>query len=220
MAILTAAELKASREAEQAEVDGVSDADATEAIANAEANLNLLLGYKVVDSATTATFNTSTRGTSIAIPNKRIRSVSAITADGGDVGITDLTFDNFTLSNVYPFYGSVVVTGTFGFATTDDEYKIAKNWVLKAAVDELQQTLPDRGNVPQRDAEGVDSVPLSTRFSPQRRPDLADLLQLLPKHPNARGSEGLFTISTAGSLSMISDVDRAFMGLETVDDIL
>lgn len=218
MAILTATELKESREALQAEVEDVQEADATEAIEIAETSLNLILGYKVADSATTVAFNTSSQDTYITVPDKRLRSVSAITSDGGSLGITDLTFDHFTLSNVYPFYGSIVVTGAFGFATTDDEYKIAKNWVLKAAVDELQQTLPDRGNVPQRDAEGVDALPLSPRFSPQRRSDLADLLKLLPVHPT-KVESGLFTISTAGSLRMISDVDRVFMGLETVDDL-
>lgn len=217
MAILSVEEFQESREAQQAGVANEAEEHITEAIANAEANLNLLLGYKVADEATSVTFNTSARLTTSMVPRKRVRSVSAITADGTSIGITDLTFDDFTLSNVYPFEGAVVVTGTFGFATTDDEYKIAKTWVLKAAVDELKQTKTSGAAIPYN-AESITAEGVSLRFGPTRRPDMADLLKLLPKHPNARGSEGLFTISVGGAVEL-DPVVKAFAGLETTDDL-
>jgi hypothetical protein len=216
MAILTTQELKASREAIQGGVSDEPEPDIEAAIASAQRSLNLLLGYKVEVDDTSLTVRAPIRGERLTSP-QWIRSVSAVTQDGTSTSVDNLHIDGFTLTDFSQFYGTVVLTGTFGFATGTDEYEAAKEWVLKAAVDELRQTQADGGDIPEY-VEGVTAEGVSLRFGPERRPDLADLLKKLPQHPS-KSSGSLYTISLTGGSPELPHIERVFKGLETVDDL-
>lgn len=136
MALLTAVELKASREAIEAGVSDVSDLDATAAIAEATAELYALLGFKIEAAETTLTF----RGTghpSFYLP-QRARSVSAITEDAIAATATEyhLSDSGWVLKREVGSWSAeaIIVTGTFGFTSSDDEWVMAKKAVRILAV--------------------------------------------------------------------------------------
>lgn len=194
MAILTVEDFQASREAINAGVAEESEAEIEEAIDNAEANLNLLLGYKVSTDDTEVTARVATYSYGFVLP-QYITSLIAVTEDGNDVDISEAVAEGFRFSNPYALRGTVVIEGTFGFEEGTDYHRIARQWVLKAAVDELLQTSSaEEGGTFPPNVEGINAEGVSIRFGPERRPDLADLLTKLPKHPGK--SNGLYTIST------------------------
>lgn len=142
MALLTAADLKASREAIEAGVTTVSDADANAAISEATAELYALLGYKIEDTATSYSFRGTGKAT-FYLP-QRARSVSAIIEDGTTATATEYHLANsgWLLKRESGVWGAeaVVVTGTFGFTSSDDEWILAKKAVRLLAVRYLQAT--------------------------------------------------------------------------------
>jgi hypothetical protein len=128
MAILTAAELRQSREAVEHGLNSVSDADANQAIARAEARLNLKLGYPVADDATTVTVRGA--GEDYLVLPRRARSITAVTQDGTTVATTSYYLSSpfvlrrgssgyrFDIESSYGYWypeSEIVVTGTFGF---------------------------------------------------------------------------------------------------------
>lgn len=149
MALLTAAELKASREAIEAGVDTVSDADATAAITEATAELYSLLRFKIEDTATSYTFR-GPRKHVLYLPAKA-RSISSITEDGTATLAADYhtANDGWLLVRESGTWSAeaVVVTGTFGFTSSDDEWILAKKAVRILAVNDLVTTSAD-GNLP------------------------------------------------------------------------
>lgn len=145
MALLTPAELKNSREATEVGVSTVSDIEATAAIAEATTELYALLGFKIEEAATTYTF----RGTgqpSFYLP-QRARTVSAITEDGVTATSTEyhLTDSGWILKREVGAWGAeaLIVTGTFGFTSSDDEWIMAKKAVRILAVRYLASSSDD-----------------------------------------------------------------------------
>lgn len=142
MPLLTAAELKASREASEAGVTGVSDADATAAISEATAELHALLGHRIEDTATTYTFRGT--GSDVFYLPQRARTVTAITEDGvaTDPAVFHLANSGWLLKREQGTWAAetISVTGTFGFATTDEEWTLARKAVRILAVRYLSST--------------------------------------------------------------------------------
>lgn len=141
MALLTAAELKASREAIQAKVNTVSDADANAAIADAEVTLYSALGYDIESSATELTVH-SAGGGALVLP-QRIRSLSAIEDEDGNVlESTGYRGAGFVVTRYYGWTNATdyTVTGTFGYTSSDSQWKLAKRAVKLLAVRYLQST--------------------------------------------------------------------------------
>lgn len=215
MAIATASELKNSREAIEAGVSTVTDTEATSAISVAESTLNRLLGYKVANADTSLTL-VSGEGTSLSLP-QRVRSISAITDayPGSSPGsVTDTYEIRGSGFDLWRYVGwrqdnTVVITGAFGYATTDDQYILAKQFVIMLAVRNLAGSDP-HGDLPLGgpaggyltgySAEGADF----SFFTPNQDgsstgyPDLDRMLDQIGKHPNK--SKGLYTVSTGGGL--------------------
>lgn len=141
-AILSATELKNSREAIDAGINGVTDGVADEAIADAEAFLNRVLGYKVNNSDTTLTLRGA--GNEYLFPNAPIRTIGGITENGSAIVSTSYILESggFVLRRLdgagWLTDKDVVITGTFGYANTDDRYRLAKRAVLLMAVRQLQ----------------------------------------------------------------------------------
>lgn len=220
MAILSAAELKASREAELAGVDIVDDSAAESAIALAEAVMNKALGYKVANSATTLTIQAAESDRLLL--SERVRSISGITEailGGSATTVSDLyeiRNDGFSVwrNATWRNDSTVVITGAFGFATTDDEYVLAKQFVLSYAVRHLANTDATNNMAGPGGAvlTGFASENASFQyFTPIGEStgyqDLDKLLDQIGRHPNK--SRGLYTIS-------LSRGDRDF----TFDDIV
>lgn len=149
MALLTAAELKDSREAREAGVDTVSDTDATNAITEATAELHALLRFKIEDATTSYTFR-GPRKHLLYLPAKA-RSISSITEDGTATLAVDYhtSSDGWLLVRESGTWSAeaIVVTGTFGFTSSDDEWVLAKKAVRLLAVAALV-TSSDEGNMP------------------------------------------------------------------------
>ena len=149
MALLTAAELKVSREAIEAGVDGVDDADATLAISEATAELHALLRFKIEDATTSYTFR-GPRKHVLYLPAKA-KTISAITEDGTATLAADYhtSNDGWLLVRESGSWAAeaIVVTGTFGFTASDDEWVLAKKAVRLLAVAALTTTSAD-GNFP------------------------------------------------------------------------
>jgi hypothetical protein len=229
MAILTAAELKASREAIEAGVDDVSDPAAVSAIALAEATMNKALGYKVANSATSLTLGSSSADY-LSLP-ERVRTISGITDStyGGNAQTVsdyyEIRGDGFSVwrRGRWLDNGTVVITGTFGFASTDDEYILAKQFVLLYAVRYLQRTSTD-------DEFPTPSGALLTGFASEQAnftfftptgdttgyQDLDILLEQIGRHPNKK--PGLYTVSiTRGERELT--FDDIIGGREGVEDL-
>jgi hypothetical protein len=147
VALLTAAELQTSREAQEAGLGNVSDADATTAITEATAELYSHLGFKVETTQTTLTFRgVDKRNVFLA---QRARTVSSITEDGNTTTPGDYHLSNSGWILVRESgrwtAEAIIVTGTFGFASTDDEYVMAKKAVKILAVRYLSSTSSANG---------------------------------------------------------------------------
>lgn len=139
--ILTAADLKASREAIEAGVSDVSDGDADTAIAEAQATLESVLGYGIAPDLTDVTVVGSGDG-SLWLP-QRARTVSGIDLDGSPLEATDyrLGAGGFTVERrSWPDEGVAVISGTFGYAPTDPQYVLARKAVRLLATRDLAQT--------------------------------------------------------------------------------
>lgn len=224
MAILSATELKTSREAIEAGVSAVSDGVADSAIALAEAVMNKALGYKVANGATTLTVGAA-EGERLVL-SERVRSISAITdaiAGGTQAPVTD-TYEirggGFAVWRRARWRGdsTVVITGAFGFASTDDEYIIAKQFVLLYAVRYLQRTSTTNAmpTPPGAHLTGFASEKAQfTFFTPDGSltgyQDLDIMLQQIGVHPNRQG--GLYTITISRGDSGFS-VEDVFAGRE------
>lgn len=224
MSILSATELKASPEAIEAGVDTVADSVAESAIEVAEATLNRLLGYKVANAATTLTL-VSGEGTSLSLP-QRVRTISSITdayPGGAASSVTDtyeIRSSGFSLWRYYGWHrdNTVVITGTFGYATTDDEYILAKRFVLLLAVRNLAgaqgSNLPTPAGAyltsySSEDANFQFFTPSDTATGYQ---DLDALLDQIGKHP--RKGSGLYTVSLGGGLHSSGDPELIFQGID------
>lgn len=149
MALLTADELLASREAREAGIDDTETEAAEEAIAEATSTFNLALGFKIDDPATTVTMRGSGLRT-VNLPN-RARAITALTSDGDAVETTyfRVTGDGWVLTSEFSFARDsvLVATGTFGFDDEDDEFILAKKAVKLLAIRYLQTTSTD-SNLP------------------------------------------------------------------------
>lgn len=226
MAILTAAELKASREAEEAGVATVSDSVATSAIGVAESTLNRLLGYKVANADVSVTL-VSGEGDVLSLP-QRVQTISGITdayPGGSASAVTDTYEIRSSGFSLWRYYGwrrdnTVVITGTFGYATTDDQYVLAKQFVLLLATRNLAGTessdlpTPAGAYLTGYSSEGADF----TFFTPNQSdsstgyPDLDKMLDQIGRHP--RKSQGLYTISVGGGLHRDADPELIFRGID------
>lgn len=201
MAILTAAELKASREAIDADVDGASPADMTLAISEAEATLYSTLGYPVADASTSVTGYGDGEG-HIYLP-RRARTISSVTEDGVTIASTGyyISGSGFLLkrgrrgymyrdedwpepSHWYP-NSVIVVTGTFGYATTDDKYILAKKAVRLLAIQGLSSS-DGESNMPNGPAgaslTGYTAEGASFTFDTDE-PQIANLIEDIGLHP-------------------------------------
>lgn len=145
MALLTAEELKASREAIKAGVQGVTDPEAEAAIAEAELIVYTLLGYSVESDALVVSGRTDGSG-HLYLP-ERIRTATAV--EEGDPA-TEIVATDYRviaggwtlqrLSGWWPRDAVVTVTGTFGYEEGDRVWEIAKTAVRKLAVYGLSAT--------------------------------------------------------------------------------
>jgi hypothetical protein len=146
MALLTAEELKQSREAIEAGVNTVSDEDVTTAIHEAEVFLYAVLGYRVEVEDETITIRGLDHST-IYLPEK-VRSISALTEDGRTVPVTNYTLraSGWILKHNAGVWAhatdepNIVLTGTFGLADDDPKFELAKRIVKMLAVRYLQST--------------------------------------------------------------------------------
>lgn len=151
MALLTAAQLKASREAIKAKADTVSDADATAAIQEAEDICYQALGYAVEVTATS--FTAYGDGGPVLYLPARARTVSAVEVDDVEVSSTgyQISGGGFTLtriSGLWTYDTDYVLTGTFGYTSSDRVWRIATMAVKRLAVLRLQTTATGGMNVP------------------------------------------------------------------------
>lgn len=160
MALLTATELKNSREAIQAGVNTVVDTDVNTAIAEAEAFLYTILGFRI--EVTDATITVRGLGASTVYLPEKVRSISALTEDGRTVSVSDYTLKgrgwvlkrNLGVWTDAADEPNIVITGTFGFAATDPKWTLAKKAVKLLAVRYLQATQAGGDNFPAGPAGG------------------------------------------------------------------
>lgn len=146
MALLTATELKTSREAIEAGINTVADADATTAIDEAEAFLCTILGFRIEVPEASMLVRGLNHST-IYLPEK-VRSISALSEDGRTVSSADftLTARGWVLKRNAGVWahstdeGNIQITGAFGFAAGDPKFKLAKKVVKLLAVRYLQST--------------------------------------------------------------------------------
>lgn len=221
MAIISAEEFLASREAIDADVQDVSPDHAELAISEAEAALEQELGYKVADDATTVTVYGGGEGF-IYLPH-RARSISSLTYGGTTIASTGyyVADEGFSLwqgarGHSVPWHSShpVVITGTFGYAETDAQYVLAKKVVRILAARALASTdsdseIPD--NLSTLTAEGA-TFDFDTEDS-----KIQSLINQIGRHPYKKGSD-LYTISLSGGMRELTP-EMIFQGLETPDDL-
>ena len=215
--LLTSDDLIASREAVEAGVTEVSGADAESAIALAEAVMNKALGYKVANPATTLTLTGSSLADSLLLP-ERVRSISSITDSATTITDTyEIRRKGFAIWRRAGWRdnNTIVVTGEFGFATTDDEYVLARHFVLLAAVRHLQKTSATKDKPTPGGAllTGFSSESAQfTFFTPTGNStgyqDLDILLDQIGRHPSK--SHGLYTIGLGSDESVVSLLDFNF----------
>lgn len=147
MPLLTAAELKASREAIDAGVTGITDADANQAISEAEAFLYSVLGFRIEVPDTTLTVES--RGDEVIYLPERVRTITALTRAGTVVPASDyrLKARGWVLHShrygwAYPAdEPDIVITGAFGFAADERERVLATKVVRILAVRWLKRTM-------------------------------------------------------------------------------
>lgn len=159
MPLITATELKASREAVKAGVTTVTDAHANEAIAEAEALIYQSLGYRV--EVTETTFTLEGRGDVSVVLPQRARTVTSVSEAG--VAITPssqwaLGADGWVLRRPASWWlngAPLVVTGTFGFEVGHRVRTIATSAVKKLAVHLLKST----------EMSGIPSLPAGARLT-------------------------------------------------------
>lgn len=204
MALVSAAELRASREAIQANVQNVSDDAAELAVLEAEAALysDAVLGYRIEVEDASITVQGS--GTGYLTLPERIRSITTLVENGTTITSTgyEVVSNGFRIERIggylianadYPSperWGSrdidIVITGEFGYEATDAEWILAKKWVRIAAVDYLKQTRSTSGlpsNLTDYSAEGAS---FSFSADASGRSDLARLIEQIGRHPYKR----------------------------------
>lgn len=143
MALLTAAQLKASREALKAGVNGVSDGDATAAIQEAEDIAYQALGYSVSTAATSVTAIGDGSAT-LYLP-ERVKTLTSVDVDDVDLDASSYSTQagGFTLQRIaglWTYDTDFILTGTFGYASGDRVWRIATMAVKRLAVLRLQTT--------------------------------------------------------------------------------
>lgn len=228
MAILSASELKTSREAIDAGVSTASDPDVERAISVAEARMNRALGYKVKNDATSIVV-TSPDTDLLSLP-ERTRSITEITElfPGSAAVVVDATRyglrnDGFSLYRDYPWFqgNEITVTGAFGYTESDDQYVLAREFVLLAAVRALAGTTSDDG-VPTPaggiltgyTTEGVSFNFYTPTGDTTGYEDLDRLLEQIGKHPYKKASGSLYTISMSRGGRDLG-TEAIWLGLET-----
>lgn len=150
MALLTAAQLIASREALKAGVNDVSTADATSAIQEAEDIAYQALGYSVSTAVTTVTAIGDGSAT-LYLP-ERVKTLTSVDVDDVDLAVSSYSTQagGFTLQRIaglWTYDTDFVLTGTFGYASGDRVWRIATMAVKRLAVLRLQVT-KSTGGIP------------------------------------------------------------------------
>lgn len=143
MALLTAAELKASREALKAGVDAVSDGEAEQAIQEAEDIAYQALGYAVENTGTTIT-GIGDGSATMYLP-ARARSLTSVAVDDTELDGSGYAIQagGFTLQRIaglWTYDTDYILTGTFGYTDEDRVWRIATMAVKRLAVLRLQVT--------------------------------------------------------------------------------
>lgn len=183
MAILTVAELKASSEAIAAGVENVDDAVVQAAIDEALAEIEARLGYKIEDSATS--YTVIAEGRSLLVIPARVRSLTTVESDGEVVNADyyELTGGDFHLRNLYGGWASrtsVELTGTFGFTSSDHEWKLAKRAIKLLAIARLQGGVGDFPMPPGAFLTGFSSEQASFQyFTPQSATGVPEVDRLI-----------------------------------------
>ncbi len=218
--LVTATQLRESREAADAGVEGVADGPAEAAIRRAEARLNLGLGYKVSDGDLTTSF-VSKAGPTITVPGKRVLTLTSVT-DAYPGSAASPVDDHELRRSFYLFRRSgwrsdntVTLVGTFGLDPDSDEYELAREFVLKLAVRDLATTKVGGGipEVPGAFIRAISSEGTTVDFftptgATSGYGDLDALLDLIGRHPGISKTEGgLYTISTG-----ITDIGAEISG--------
>lgn len=230
MAIISAEELLASREAIAAGVSDADPASAETAIAVAQAAMNRALGYKPENDATALTV-LSGEGSSFIL-SERVRSITSVTeaTQGGSPSTVsdhyEIRGDGFSLFRTGGWREnySIVIYGAFGFAATDDRYILAKQFVTIAAVRYLEKT---KSSNPMPTPAGAVLTGWASEkaqfsyFTPTPGEgstgyqDLDTLLDQIGRHPNKK--PGLFTIGLTSGRRDIT-FDDIVAGRERVED--
>lgn len=140
-ALLTADELKASREAIKAQVDGLSDAEVSDAISDAEDLCYQAIGYAVSTEMTEITVP-GDGGPTLYLP-EHVQSVTEVDAGGTAASGYQIAGAGFQLHRISGIWGLDVdftITGTFGYPQGSRVWRIAKKAVRRLAVRDLTQT--------------------------------------------------------------------------------
>lgn len=229
MALLTVDELRENQEAaSKASLDDRSDEEIQLAIDEASATLSLILGYSVANAATSLTVRATEYTEALYLP-QRVRSISSVTINGGTaLGSTayHLSTDGFTLffdGGKFVNDDTVVITGTFGFATSDDKYILAKKCLRLMTIRQLLASYSD-DDVPFTSGyiTGYSSGDTNMSFftpgdSWSGDVEIDRLLKLIGVRPSKR--KGLYTLSTAATERDIT-FDDIIAGRERVEDSL
>jgi hypothetical protein len=205
MALITAAELKGSREARKAKVDTVPDGDVTQAIADAERELYGILGYKIETSQTTVRVRVS--GGEVQYLPERARTITSVTVAGTTDTDRYPVAGGFALKREFGRWidGEMVITGTFGYTATDDKWQLAKRAVKLMAIHALASSEPQQfPHIPGAYLTSWSTEGTSfTFFTPEGKftgdPEVDKLVKLIGIHPNKRGVKSV-VISPAGRL--------------------
>lgn len=212
MSLVTVEDFLESREARESNLTEENEEDVQRALDEAEATLELELGYKVADDTTSVTIYG--RGDDFIYPSHRIREITSLTYGGGTLGTSDYYVGDSGFSlwrglrgSTRPWYADqpVVITGTFGYdpgyvpdasddleeeRDPDPQYRLAQKYVRMLTARMLDSSSED-GNIPANvstyTAEGA-----SFQFTDDS--DLKKLLDRIGTHPSKKVS--LFTIST------------------------
>lgn len=229
MAILSAAELKETREAIKAGVTSVSQADADRAIREAEALLNRSLGYKAFTDASEITV-IAPLGDRLLLP-ERTRAISAVT-DTFPGRSPSVVSDHYEVRSKgfvllrpagWVSNNTVTITGDFGFAADEDEFVLAQEFVIRAAVNELKKTEQKLGGIsapPGAYITGYQSEGAAfTYYTPDESGtitgsrELDILVERIGRHPSKRSS-ALWTLN-AGDISGRSlGPEAIFLGID------
>lgn len=228
MAILSVSDFLASREAIEAGVADTPNEDAERAIRRAEAKMNLTLGYKVNNEEPSISFQ-SASGDTMLLP-ERVRTISAITETpvGGSasaVASYDIRGNGFNLYRIGGWRSDylISITGTFGYATDEDRYELAVEFVTLCAARYLASTSPLSGlPVTGGQLTGYSSENASFQWwhpsdTTTGYQDLDLLLDQIGRHPS-KGKNSLYTIGLTRGTQDIT-FDDILAGRETPDDL-